>query len=325
MENTALCYRQFGEPESVLHRETAEKAPLQPGMLRVQMLLSPVNASDLIPIIGAYRHRITLPAIAGYEGVGRVIAAPDDAMHLLGQRVLPLRGEGTWQQVVDCPAALAIPVPDAIETTLAARAFINPLAAWLMLNLYPVQGKRVLLTAAGSDCAILLGQWAQRRGAKEVYGIHRSAIHADRLRAMGIVPVAQQDSDRVRSLAAISDLVYDATGGELAQTILSAMRSSAAFICYGLLSGQPFTLQRHFPPMHWFHIRNHFDALTPQAWQAAFKEIWPLLAESQYSDARLLPFGAWQSALADYRQAGRTHKPLLDFTHDTFSSHGSYR
>ena len=325
MENTALCYRQFGEPESVLHRETAEKAPLQPGMLRVQMLLSPVNASDLIPITGAYRHRITLPAIAGYEGVGRVIAAPDDAMHLLGQRVLPLRGEGTWQQVVDCPAALAIPVPDAIETTLAARAFINPLAAWLMLNLYPVQGKRVLLTAAGSNCAILLGQWAQRRGAKEVYGIHRSAIHADRLRAMGIIPIAQQDSDRVRSLAAISDLVYDATGGELAQTILSAMRSSAAFICYGLLSGQHFTLQRHFPPMHWFHIRNHFDALTPQAWQAAFKEIWPLLAESQYSDARLLPFSAWQSALADYRQAGRTHKPLLNFTHGNFSSHGSYR
>lgn len=325
MENTALCYRQFGEPESVLHRETAEKALLQPGMLRVHMLLSPVNASDLIPITGAYRHRITLPAIAGYEGVGRVIAAPDDAMHLLGQRVLPLRGEGTWQQVVDCPAALAIPVPDAIETTLAARAFINPLAAWLMLNLWPVQGKRVLLTAAGSDCAILLGQWAQRRGAKEVYGIHRSSIHADRLRAMGIIPIAQQDSDRVRSLAAISDLVYDATGGELAQTILSAIRSSAVFICYGLLSGQPFTLQRHFPPMHWFHIRNHFDALTPQAWQAAFKEIWPLLAESQYSDARLLPFSAWQSALADYRQAGRTHKPLLDFTHDNFSSHGSYR
>lgn len=314
MENTALCYRQFGEPESVLQRETAAKAPLQPGMLRVQMLLSPVNASDLIPITGAYRHRIVLPAIAGYEGVGRVIAAPDGAAHLLGQRVLPLRGEGTWQQVVDCPAALAIPVPDTIDTTLAARAFINPLAAWLMLNLWPVQGKRVLLTAAGSDCAILLGQWAQRRGATEVYGIHRSAVHADRLRAMGIVPIAQQDTDTVRSIAAASDIVYDATGGELALTILSAMRSSAAFICYGLLSGQPFALQRHFPPMHWFHIRNHLDALSPQAWHAAFDAIWSLLAESQYSDTRLLPFSAWPSALADYRRAGRTHKPLLDFS-----------
>lgn len=314
MEHTALRYRQFGEPESVLQREISEKAPLQPGMLRVQMRLAPVNASDLIPITGAYRHRITLPAIAGYEGMGQVIAVPDGAALLPGQRVLPLRGEGTWQQYVDCPAALAIPVPDFVEDALAARAFINPMAAWLMLNLWPVQGKRVLLTAAGSDCAILLGQWAQRRGATAVYGIHRSAIHADRLRAIGIVPVAQQDSDTVRALAASSDIVYDATGGELAQTILNSMRSSATFVCYGLLSGQPFSLQRHFPPTHWFHIRNHFAALSPQAWQAAFSEIWPLLAESQYSDAMQIPFSAWPSALAGYRQAGRTHKPLLDFT-----------
>lgn len=313
MENTALCYRQFGEPESVLQQETAIKAPLQPGDLRVQMLMTPVNASDLIPITGAYRHRITLPAIAGYEGVGRVIAAPDSAASLLGQRVLPLRGEGTWQQYVDCPASMAIPVPDIVATPLAARAFINPMAAWLMLSLYPVQGKQVLLTAAGSDCGILLGQWALRQGATAVYGIHRSAIHAERLRGMGITAVAQQDIDSVRAIAATSDLAFDATGGELAQTILGAMDKRAAFICYGLLSGQSFTLQRHFPPMHWFHIRNHFEALNPQAWQAAFREIWPLLAASQYSDARLLPFTDWQSALAHYRQAGRTYKPVLAF------------
>lgn len=313
MENTALCYRQFGEPETVLRRETAIKAPLQPGDIRVQMLMAPVNASDLIPITGAYRHRITLPAVAGYEGVGRVIAAPDSAAALIGTRVLPLRGEGTWQQYVDCPATLAIPVPDTIPDSLAARAFINPLAAWLMLSLYPPQGKRVLLTAAGSDCAILLGQWALRQGATEVYGIHRSAVHADRLRAMGIIPVAQHELNSVRALAAASDIVYDATGGELALAILGAMDKSAAFICYGLLSGQPFALQRHFPSVHWFHIRNYLDALAPEAWQATFRDIWSWLIASHYSDTTLLPFTDWQSALAHYRQAGRTRKPVLEF------------
>lgn len=311
MENTALCYRHFGEPDSVLKAETAAKAPLSTGQLRVQMLLAPVNASDLIPITGAYRHRITLPAIAGYEGVGKVIAAPDDAAHLIGKRVLPLRGEGTWQQYVDCPAELAIPVPDAIASPLAARAFINPLAAQLMLKLYPPRGKRVLLTAAGSDCGILLGQWARRLGAREVFGIHRSPVHAARLQAMGIEPIAQHDSATVQAVAAVSEIVYDATGGELAQAILSAMPGAGEFICYGLLSGQPFSLQPHFPPMRWFHIRNYLDALNPQAWQAAFQDIWLKMADSQYSDTTLLPFASWQAALADYRQAGRTHKPLL--------------
>ncbi|VDZ88844.1 alcohol dehydrogenase [Lelliottia amnigena] len=71
------------------------------------MLFSPVNASDLIPMTGAYRHRTPLPAVAGYEGVGVVTEGPP---HWLGKRVLPLRGQGTWQNSVDCPMALAVPV-----------------------------------------------------------------------------------------------------------------------------------------------------------------------------------------------------------------------
>jgi NADPH:quinone reductase-like Zn-dependent oxidoreductase len=65
MKNNALTYRQFGEPDAVLTLHSAEKGPLAADALRVQMLLAPVNASDLIPVTGAYRHRITLPAVAG--------------------------------------------------------------------------------------------------------------------------------------------------------------------------------------------------------------------------------------------------------------------
>lgn len=166
MENLALWYRRFGEPESVLQPETAPLGALAPGQLRVRMLFAPVNASDLIPITGAYRHRTPLPAVAGYEGVGAVTEAPASFKHLVGRRVLPLRGQGTWQRYVDCPAEYAIPVPDNLDAHLAARAYINPLAAQMMLTRYPPRGKRVLLTAAGSDCAILLGQWARQAGRK---------------------------------------------------------------------------------------------------------------------------------------------------------------
>lgn len=170
MENLALWYRRFGEPETVLQPETAPLGALAPGHLRVQMLFSPVNASDLIPITGAYRHRTPLPAVAGYEGVGIVTDAPASFAHLLGKRVLPLRGQGTWQRYVDCPAEYAIPVPDAVDARLAARAYINPLAAQMMLTRYPPEGKRVLLTAAGSDCAILRGSGHVRQERKPCTG-----------------------------------------------------------------------------------------------------------------------------------------------------------
>ena len=71
----------------------------------------------------------------------------------------------------------------------------------MMLDRYPASGKTVLLTAAGSDCAVLLGQWARQAGAEAVYGIHRSPVHAQRLAEKGIVPIAQHDMAAVNAAA----------------------------------------------------------------------------------------------------------------------------
>ncbi len=144
-----------------------------------------------------------------------------------------------------------------------------------------------------------------------MYGIHRSAVHAERLEAMGITPVAQHDAHRIGAVAARSDIVYDATGGPLAETILSVMPEPGMFVCYGLLSGQTFTQRRPAPRVAWFHIRNGLDALSVEAWSAEFDRIWLALPDSEYSDVTVYPLAEWQSALGAYREWGRTRKPLL--------------
>lgn len=144
--HTALRYHRFGAPEDCLSLESAPLGLRSENALRVEMRLAPVNPSDLIPITGAYRHRVQPPQVAGYEGIGHVIEAPAAYQHLIGQRVLPLRGGGTWQTHIDADPALAIPVPDDIPDALAARAYINPLAAYLMLKSWPVKDRHVLLT-----------------------------------------------------------------------------------------------------------------------------------------------------------------------------------
>jgi len=244
--NHALGYRRFGEPEQVLTLEAGAKAALAAGCVRVKMHYAPVNASDLIPVTGAYRHRIALPQVAGYEGVGVVVEAHGADAALVGKRVLALRGEGTWQSLVDCPADRAILVPDDIDSTLAARGYINPLAAQLMIEHFSPAGKHLLLTAAGTDCALLAGQWAQQAGALSVTGIYRSPVHAARLEACGITPVQQSNAAAVRRYAARAERVYDATGGALAEAIREAMPASGLFISYGLLSGQPFRLRGRY-------------------------------------------------------------------------------
>jgi len=294
--------------------ESAVKDRPEDRNVRVRMLYAPVNASDLIPVTGAYRHRIALPQIAGYEGVGIVTEAAPVHSHLIGHRVLPLRGEGTWQNYVDCPAALVVPVPNHIENTCAARGYINPVAAWLMLRHFSPLGKHVLITAAGSDCALHLGKWAQSAGALSVTGIHRSAVHASKLEKNGIYAVAESNAEAIRHYAARASIVYDATGGPLAELILSEMPRSGNFISYGLLSGQVFRTQSDQPKMHWFHIRQYLAAMDTSEWQKMFIEIWPMLCLHEHSGVRIFQLSDWQAAIAAYREPGRIYKPLIAFS-----------
>jgi NADPH:quinone reductase-like Zn-dependent oxidoreductase len=102
MRNLGLWYQSFGAPEDVLTLMDSQIGRPSARSIRVRMTLSPMNPSDLIPITGAYRHRVKPPLVAGYEGVGVVIDASGEFHSFIGKRVLPLRGTGTWQQYVDC-------------------------------------------------------------------------------------------------------------------------------------------------------------------------------------------------------------------------------
>src|SRR5690625_617952 len=118
------------------------------------MLARPINPSDLIPIRGSYSHRISLPNIPGYEGVGIVEdVGAFVSQNLIGKRVLPLRGEGTWQEYVKTSAELAVSIPNSIDDFTASQMYINPITAWVVctevLKLRP--NDVLLVNACGSS------------------------------------------------------------------------------------------------------------------------------------------------------------------------------
>lgn len=311
MQNAALWYRQFGDPLQTLQLEIAALPPLPVGSIRVRMDAVPVNPSDLIPITGAYRHRVIPPLVAGYEGVGTVIAANGDHPTAIGQRVLPVRGPGTWQAYVDISPKWAVPVPGDITDEVAAQGYINPLTALMMLKKWPVRGKHLLLTAASAPCARLLGQWALAQGARSVTGIYRSPNHKASLQLLGIVPLATEASELIALAASRADIAFDAVGGELAASLLAHMDSQAVFVSYGLLSGQPIAICPDGPIPQRFHLRDYLAVASQPDWQERFEEIWPLLRRSALPDTCRFPLSAWKDALAYSRTPGRKAKPLL--------------
>ncbi|EPY0171155.1 zinc-dependent alcohol dehydrogenase family protein [Klebsiella pneumoniae] len=284
MFNDAIVYDRYGPPSAVLTLKRLPLAPLAGGRVRVRMRFAPVNPSDLIPVTGAYRHRTRLPAVAGYEGLGEVVAAPYGSRLSAGQRVLPLRGGGTWQRFID------------LDET------------------WPVAGKHLVLTAASSSCASLLGQWALAMGARSVSGIIRSPQHRARLEQAGIYPILDTDRALMEKVSQHSDLVFDAVGGELANTLLSVLPASSTLISYGLLSGRPLTQMRGSATVRKFHLREALPTLSVAAWRAAFDEIWQRLPTTSQPPAQRIALNDWREAIAAAGQPGRGGKILLDFT-----------
>ena len=86
-------FSQMGDPATVLEVKTEASAALRPGDVRVKVLASPINPSDLLQIAGNYGVDPVLPARPGSEGIGRVTEVSADVQALkVGQLVLLASG-----------------------------------------------------------------------------------------------------------------------------------------------------------------------------------------------------------------------------------------
>ena len=159
----------------------------------------PINPSDLIPVTGAYRHRISLPSLLGYEGIGRVVEVADlRDTDLLGKRVLPLRGEGTWQRFVTCLAEHVIQVPDNISDFEATMAYINPLTARILCKeVFDLKAEDTLLINAGNSfIGSIFAQLSKIMGF-QLISIVRKTEQKERLEKLGIKVVLSSDGENI--------------------------------------------------------------------------------------------------------------------------------
>ncbi|WP_262417836.1 zinc-dependent alcohol dehydrogenase family protein [Bacillus sp. YC2] len=290
LKNTALLYKAFGDPLEQLELCQKDKAPLQADEVLVKMLASPINPSDLIPISGAYSHRIKLPATAGYEGVGTVIdTGADVSQDLIGKRVVPVRGEGTWQQYAIAKAKYAIEVPSAISDHDASRLYINPLTAWLickeMLDIQP--NDLLVMNGGGTSIALIFAQLSKVLGFRLI-AIARNDGGARQLQAFGAWKVINASKGHVREMIAdacsgkCADYAIDAVGGAESEILASALKPTGMLVSYGLLSGIPTDWKklhetyRLSPKL--FALRLWNEHHTAEAYRRRFSEVMDLFA-----------------------------------------------
>lgn len=243
----AITYNNFGEPSRVLFMQNIIKPALKTGEILVEMKQSSINPSDLLPIRGAYKSRIKLPCIPGYEGFGYVVEqGPGVSFPAIGARVLALRGEGTWQDYVVISAEDAIPVPTAIDDDTTAQLYINPMTAWLMIKekLKLKAGDTLAINAAGSAFGNVIAKFSKIFG-YYVIAIVRNEFYRKTLLELGAQCVI--NSEKIPVIKAVLDITnnrgvtaaLDAVGGESGAALAKCVTPGGIMLHYGLLSAIP--------------------------------------------------------------------------------------
>ena len=250
----AVLFDASGEPAEVLHCGDAAVPEPAPGELRVRMLASPINPSDLMFVRGNYTITAECPQSPGFEGVGIVEASGGGLRGKLfqGRRVVVMNTKGgNWAEQVVVPATQVIPVSSALSDEQAATFFVNPATAWVMTQeiLRIPRGAWLIQTAAGSALGHMIVRLGRECGFRTLNIIRRDA-HRESLERAGADSVVVFDpvtdspgqlEEHVRRVSDSSDVAYaiDPVGGETATAVLNCLSSGGRLLLYGTLSDRP--------------------------------------------------------------------------------------
>src|ERR1051326_740259 len=248
----AAFFDRFGLAEEVLQvRDVPVPEPAR-GQVRVRMIASPINPSDLMHVRGEYGRKPNLPASAGFEGVGVVEASGGGLLgwRVKGHRVAVLNSSGgNWAEQVVIPARQAIPIPDHVPDDQAAGFFVNPASALVMTRyvLKAPPGAWLLQTAAGSALGRMVIRLGRRHGFKTINVVRRPE-QIDELKRLGADAVicSTQESvvEAVQKLTGGDGARYaiDAVGGPVGTDALKCLGKEGRLLVYGTLSEEPMSV-----------------------------------------------------------------------------------
>lgn len=245
----AIIFSRFGDPAEVLEVRDLPTPEPGPGQVRVRMLASPINPSDLLYVRGQYGKQPPLPATPGFEGVGVVEKTGGGllARRVAGKRVAVLNAlTGNWQEQVVVPARQAIPVPSDLPDEQAAMFFVNPASALVMTQyvLQVPQGSWLMQTAAGSQVGRMVIRLGKHYGFHTINLVRRREQSEELLRAGGDAVLCTADEsipERVRELTKGQGAPFalDAVGGEAGSDMVKALGRNGRMLVYGTLSEKP--------------------------------------------------------------------------------------
>ena len=239
----SIHFEQTGKPGDILKVTDLPMPEPGPNEVRIKVIASPINPSDIMFVQNLYGIRPQLPSGAGFEGMGVVDALGEGVQMQTGTRV-SFTSVGTWAEYAIAHQRSLIPVPDAMMDDVAAQLFVNPFTAYAMVQDANVpEGGWLMLTAAGSAFGKMVIQLCAMRGIKTIGTVRRNDLN-DELKTLGLTEVINTETEtmatRVKEITEGKGVtcVLDAVGGNTATEALTCLAKGGTMLIYGLMSLQ---------------------------------------------------------------------------------------
>lgn len=329
----AIEFPNCGSPLQVLEATERDLPEPKSGELRVRMLYSPLNPSDMLFVRGVYATNPVFPQIPGFEGVGIVEAVGGGLRGRLfrGKRVVVLNQHGgTWAEQAIVPDSQVIPVPNSLSDVQAATSFVNPMTAWMMTQrvLQIPRNAWLIQTAAGSILGRMIIRLGQHLGFRTM-NVVRSDQAVQLCRDAGAEHILKWDetADSVSELqrqvtetAGAESVLFaiDAVSGQTGGAVLQCLSKKGRFLAYGTLCADPLAVEtRAMMSNQWsidsFWLGHRMQALNLITKLKVIRKVQKLVQAGILVTpvADVFPIAEFQSAIAMVEERGCDGRVLL--------------
>jgi NADPH:quinone reductase len=238
----AIRIHEYGGPDAMRVEDLPTPAA-GPGQLLVRVAASGVNYIDVYQRSGQYK--VPLPYAPGLEGAGEVEGAgPGVTGFTPGQRVAWTNVPGSYATHALVPAEKAVPVPEGVDTRVAAAVMLQGMTAhYLAQATWPLKpGHTCLVHAGAGGVGLLLTQMAKRAGARVLTTVStdEKARLSRQAGADEVILYTREDFvEAVRRLTNGQGLqvVYDSVGRDTFEKGLGCLMPRGMMVLFGQSSG----------------------------------------------------------------------------------------
>jgi NADPH2:quinone reductase len=242
----AIRVHEFGS-EDVLKSEEIPPPVPGAGEVLVKIEAASLNRADIGLRRGTYRVAPEdLPIIPGREFAGTVAALGTGATDFrIGQRVVAYPGKGGYAEYGVSKASLVRPVPDGVDSAVAASLPTAGLTAWFALKEDGKidTGDQVLIQAGSSGVGHVAVQIARHLGAARVFTTAGGEAKCKRLCELGVDEAIDYTAkDFSREILRLTggrgvDVVLEMVGGDIYTKSLEVLAPGGRLISIGGAAG----------------------------------------------------------------------------------------